>query len=228
MRVLVVEDDASLLRIVRDVFEGEGFTTDGIENGDDGWYWAEKAVHDLIVLDVMLPGMNGIDIVRKLRVKNKEIPVIILTAKDAVEDLVAGLDAGADDYVTKPFAVSELLARTRAVLRRKGTIGQEGELKAGSIRLVPADRSAFVGDASLNLTVKEYEMLECFLCNKDRIITRDQIFERVWGFDSSSELTAVDVYVHHLRKKLASLGADSALRTIRGVGYKFTGESDVQ
>ncbi|MBB6734438.1 response regulator transcription factor [Cohnella zeiphila] len=228
MRVLVVEDDASLLRIVRDVFEGEGFATDGAETGDAGWYWAEQAVHDLIVLDLMLPGMNGLEIVRKLRAKSLDIPVILLTAKDAVEDLVAGLDAGADDYVTKPFAVSELLARTRAVLRRKGTIGQEGELTGGPVRLVPSVRAAFVGDAPLNLTVKEYELLECFLCNKDRIVTRDQIFDRVWGFDSSSGLTAVDVYVHHLRKKLASQGAGSALRTIRGVGYMFTGDSDVR
>lgn len=227
MRVLVVEDDADLLRIVRDVFEDEGFATDGAETGDEGYYLAESCVHDLIVLDVMLPGMNGIEIVKRLRARSVHVPIILLTARDAVEDRVEGLDAGADDYVAKPFAVSELLARARSVLRRRGNMGQEGDLECGPVRLSPPTRSAFVGETPIQLTVKEYELLEYFLCNVGRILTREQIFDRVWGFDSSSGLTAVDVYVHHLRKKLAALGAGTILRTVRGIGYLFSGDQDV-
>lgn len=227
VRVLVVEDDASLLRIICDIFENESFLTDAAETGDEGYCRASQSIYDLIILDVMLPGMSGIEVVKKLRADSVNTPIILVTAKDAVEDRVAGLDAGADDYVTKPFAVSELLARSRAVLRRRGTTEPEGDLSCGPVRLVPSARTAFVSDSPLSLTVKEYEMLEYFLCNKDRILTREQIFDRVWGFDSESGITAVDVYVHHLRKKLAALGAETALRTVRGIGYMFKGEPDV-
>ncbi|UQZ81005.1 Response regulator MprA [Paenibacillus konkukensis] len=221
MRVLIVEDDVSLLAVIRDIFEGESFLTDTAESGDEGYYLAQQVIHDLIVLDVMLPGMSGIEIVRRLRSQGMLVPIILLTAKDAVEDRVSGLDAGADDYLTKPFAVSELMARTRAVLRRRGTIGQEGDLICGPIRLVPGLRDAFNGEIPLHLTATEYALLEFFLCNKDRILTREQIFDRVWGFDSGAATSAIDVYVHHLRKKLAAHGADSLLRTVRGVGYVF-------
>jgi two-component system response regulator CiaR len=227
MRVLVVEDDPSLLKVIRDVFESESFLTDGTETGDEGYYLAQQAIHDLIVLDVMLPGMSGVEIVKKLRSQSMLVPIILLTAKDAVEDRVAGLDAGADDYLTKPFAVSELLARSRAVLRRRGTMGQEGELTCGPIRLVPAARDAFSEETPLNLTATEYELLEFFLCNKDQILTREQIFDRVWGFDSVSATTAVDVYVHHLRKKLAANNAGTFLRTVRGIGFILKGEPNV-
>lgn len=228
MRVLVVEDDLSLLKIIRDIFEDEAFQTDTADSGDDGYYLAQQGIYDLIVLDVMLPGMSGIEIVKKVRAESVPTPIILLTAKDSVEDRVAGLDAGADDYVTKPFAVSELLARTRAVLRRRDPFGQEGDLICGSIRLAPAARAAFCGEAPLNLTAKEYELLEYLLCNQNRILTREQIFDRVWGFDSGSANTAVDVYVHHLRKKLAAHGAGTLLRTVRGIGYLLQGEPHVQ
>lgn len=227
MRVLVIEDDTSLLQIIRNVFESESFLTDGAETGDDGYYWAQQAIHDLIILDVMLPGINGFDIMRKLRAKSILVPIIMLTAKDAVEDRVAGLNAGADDYVTKPFAVSELLARARAVLRRRGTLGQEGELICGPIRLCPAAREAFSGDSPLNLTATEFDLLEYFLCHKDQILTREQIVDRVWGLQSEVAATAVDVYVHHLRKKLFSNGAEALLRTVRGIGYLIKGDADV-
>lgn len=228
MRVLVVEDDTSLLKVICDIFEGEAFLTDAAETGDDGYYLAQQAIYDLIILDIMLPGMNGIEIVAKLRSQAMLVPIILLTAKDAVEDRVAGLDAGADDYLTKPFAVSELLARSRAVLRRRGTIGQEGELICGPLRLAPTTREAFSREAPLHLTATEYQLLEFFLCNKDQILTRDQIFDRIWGFDSGSATTAVDVYVHHLRKKLTANDAGSYLQTVRGIGYIFKGESHVQ
>ncbi|UPK44242.1 response regulator transcription factor [Paenibacillus pabuli] len=223
MRVLIIEDDPSLLRAIRDIFENESFVTDGVETGDEGYYLAEQAIHDLIILDVMLPGLSGVEIVKKLRSQSNRVPIILVTARDAVEDRVAGLDAGADDYVTKPFAVSELMARTRAVLRRHGTLGQEGELVWGPIRLVSATKEAYNGENQLNLTTTEYKLLEFLMCHKDQILTREQIFDRVWGFDSGSATSAVDVYIHHLRKKLAGSDADLSLQTVRGIGYLFKG-----
>lgn len=227
MRVLVVEDEPSLQKVIQDVFESESFQTDCAATGDDGYFLAEQAIYDLIVLDIMLPGMSGIDIVKKLREKAIMTPIILLTAKDSLEDRVAGLDAGADDYIVKPFAVSELLARTRAVLRRQGTIHADGLLVCGPIRLVPALRDAFSGEQALKLTTKEYDLLEFFMCNKEQILTREQILHRIWGFDSDTASSAVDVYVHLLRKKLAACGVESFLQTIRGAGYMFKGEPHV-
>jgi two-component system response regulator CiaR len=226
LRVLVVEDDPSLLKIISEVFEEESFLVDRADNGDDGYFQAEQGIYDLIVLDIMLPGMSGIEVVRNLRKRANPSPVILLTAKDSVEDRVLGLDVGADDYLTKPFAVTELLARARAVLRR-GTIGVEGEMTCGRIRLVPALHDAFSEEHALKLTTKEYDLLEFFLCNKEQILTRDQIFDRVWGFHSGAASGAVDVYVHHLRKKLAAYDCEHYLQTIRGVGYLFKGEAHV-
>jgi DNA-binding response OmpR family regulator len=228
MKILIVEDDVPLLEAIQDIFENEHFDTTGVSSGDEGYYLAEQGSYDLLLLDVMLPGMNGLDIVRRLRAKTISTPIILLTAKDSIEDCVKGLDAGADDYVTKPFAVTVLLARVRAVLRRHGTVDWEGELFCGPIHLIPNERDAFADGQPLKLTAKEYELLEFFLCNKEQILSRDQIFNRLWGFDSDSSSTAVDVYVHHLRKKLAPYGGDHYLRTIRGVGYLFKGDSDVQ
>ncbi|REE66737.1 winged helix family two component transcriptional regulator [Paenibacillus taihuensis] len=227
MRILVVEDDPSLLGIIRGVFESESFQTDTAETGDDGYFMAQQAIYDLIVLDVMLPGMSGVDIVRSLQSSGHSVPIILLTAKDAVKDRVAGLDAGADDYITKPFAVEELLARSRAVLRRRGTLGAEGDLIYGPYRLSPATREAFIGETLLALTSTEFVLLEFMVCNLDRILTREQIFDRVWGFESRAGITAVDVYVHHLRKKLAAAGAEHCIRTIRGIGFMLKGEIDV-
>jgi two-component system response regulator CiaR len=227
MRVLVVEDDPSLQNIIREIFENEAYQADCASNGDDGYFLAEQGIHDLIVLDIMLPGLNGIEIVRKLRKNGNRTPVILLTAKDSLEDRVVGLDAGADDYVTKPFAVLELLARSRAVMRRHGTVSPDGELTCGQIRLVPSLKDAFAGDQAMKLTSKEFELLEFFLCNKEQILTRDQVVDRLWGFESETASSAVDVYVHLLRKKLAAARCDHYLQTIRGVGYLFKGERHV-
>lgn len=228
MKILIVEDDVPLYEAVREIFENESFDTAGATSGDEGYYLADQGSFDLIILDVMLPGMNGLDIVKRLRARQVTTPIILLTAKDSVEDCVRGLDAGADDYVTKPFAVTILLARARAVLRRRGTIDLDGELSCGQIHLVPGQRDAYAGDQPLKLSPKEYELLEFFLCNKEQILSRDQIFERIWGFDSEAASTAVDVYVHHLRKKLAPYGGDLYVKTIRGVGYLFKGDANVQ
>jgi DNA-binding response OmpR family regulator len=223
-----VEDDLPLLEAIKDIFENESFDTTGTSTGDEGYFLAEQGSYDLILLDVMLPGMNGIEIVKRLRAHQVSTPIIMLTAKDSVEDCVKGLDAGADDYVTKPFAVTVLLARVRSVLRRRGTVDLDGKISCGPIHLVSSLRDAYADEQPLKLSPKEYELLEFFLCNKEQILSRDQIFERIWGFDSESASTAVDVYVHLLRKKLAPYGGDLYLKTIRGVGYLFKGDSNVQ
>ncbi|OKP98869.1 response regulator transcription factor [Paenibacillus sp. P46E] len=228
MKILIVEDELPLLDAIIEIYENESFEATGASNGDEGCYLAENGSYDLIVLDIMLPGMNGLQIVKRLREKQVATPIIMLTAKDSVEDSVKGLDAGADDYVTKPFAAALLLARTRAVLRRRGTVNLEGNMTCGEIQLVSSLRDAFAREEALKLTPKEYELLEFLLCNKDQILSREQIFERIWGFDSESASSAVDVYVHHLRKKLAPYGGDLYLKTIRGVGYLLKGEDHVQ
>jgi DNA-binding response OmpR family regulator len=227
VKILIVEDDASLLQVISEWFRSEGFETDTAASGDDGFFLAETGIYDLIILDLMLPGMDGLEVLRQLRRKGVSAPVILLTARDSVRDRVAGLDAGADDYVTKPFAASELLARARAVLRRNGTVDAGGEMIYGVIRLQPGSREAYAGEQLLKLTGKEYELLEFFLGNKEQIVTREQIFDRIWGFNSGSASSAVDVYVHHLRKKLSQADCGHYLQTVRGIGYIFKGEDNV-
>ncbi|MGO4106641.1 response regulator transcription factor [Paenibacillus sp. YAF4_2] len=227
MRILIVEDDPALLGIISKLFESENYSTDVAATGNEGLFLAEQGIHDLIVLDIMLPGMDGIEIVRQLRAKSNPIPIIMLTARGSLDDRVNGLNAGADDYLPKPFALAELLARARAVLRRKGAISKEGEIICGPVKLLSSVRDVIVGDQPLKLTVKEYELLEFLLCHQDRILTREQIFDRIWGFDSEAAISAVDVYVHHLRKKLSSHGAENLIQTVRGTGYMIKGGSDV-
>ncbi|BCJ85158.1 response regulator transcription factor [Effusibacillus dendaii] len=219
MRILVVEDDIDLLEAIVSLLEDESYQVDQASAGDEGYLLAEQGIYDLLVLDIMLPGMDGLSIIRQLRKKGILTPALFLTAKDSVEDRVRGLDAGADDYIVKPFVISELLARIRALLRRGGKMGTEGQLEYGPISLRPHLHDGYVGEEPLKLTVKEYDLLEFLLRNREQIVTREQIFDRVWGFDSEATSTVVDVYVHHLRKKLAVYNCDHFVQTIRGVGY---------
>jgi two-component system response regulator CiaR len=224
MRILAVEDDRSLLQAITDVLKEEGYQVDCADRGDEGYLLAEKGIHDLLVLDIMMPGLDGLSMVKKLRAKGNQTPVLFLTARDSVEARVQGLDAGADDYLVKPFAVEELLARTRALLRRNGKIGMEGELVYGPISLKPNEHDGYVENHPLKLTSKEYELLKYFLHNREQILTREQIFDRVWGIDSEANYGIVDLYVHYLRKKLADYGCDHYIRTIRNVGYILKGK----
>ncbi|TVY07035.1 response regulator transcription factor [Paenibacillus cremeus] len=227
MKVLVVEDDLSLLSAIQEIFQNEAFVADVASTGDEGYIKAEQSTYDLIILDVMLPGMDGLEIVRRLRKNKISTPIILVTAKDSVEDCVKGLDAGADDYVIKPFAVSILLARARGALRKYGTLVHKGKLSCGLLRLDPSLRDAMAGEKSLELSAKEYDLLEFFVCNQEQILTREQISDQIWGFDSDFASSAVDDYVHHLRKKLELYGVDEYLRTIRGVGYLFKEELNI-
>jgi two-component system response regulator CiaR len=219
MRVLVVEDDRDLRRAVVTMLAEEMYAVDEAEAGDVGLFLAESGSYDLVVLDVMLPLMDGFAVTRELRRRGVSTPILLLTAKDAVEDRVRGLDAGADDYLTKPFAMEELLARARALLRRQGRVTPDGEMRYGRLSLRAQAFDGFVDDQPLKLTQKEYKLLEYLLRNREQIVTREQIFDRVWGFDVEANLSVVDVYLHYVRKKLAAHGCDRLIRTIRGVGY---------
>jgi two-component system response regulator CiaR len=226
MRILAVEDERSLLQAISGVLTEEGYQVDCSERGDEGLMLAERGIYDLLVLDIMMPGLDGLSMVKRLRAKGNRTPVLFLTAKDSVEARVEGLDAGADDYLVKPFAVEELLARTRALLRRNGKIGREGELTYGPIVLKVHEHDGYVGPHPLKLTSKEYDLLKYFLHNREQILTRDQIFDRVWGIDSEANYGIVDLYVHYLRKKLAEHGCDHFIRTIRNVGYILKGKKE--
>lgn len=225
MRILVVEDDLSLLKIIRAVLEDESFEVDEAITGDEGLMMAVLGIHDLFILDIMLPNMSGLTLLKKIRAKSVTTPTLFLTAKDSVEAKVKGLDAGADDYLVKPFAVEELLARIRSLLRRAGKLEAEGQLKYGPITLSFHERDGYVGENNLNLTTKEYELLQYLVQNREQILTRDQIFNRVWGVDSDTGDSVVDLYIHYLRKKLSTFHVDQLIRTVRGAGYMLKEET---
>lgn len=217
MLILAVEDEQALLQAIAGVLTDEGYQVDTAERGDDGLLLAQRGIYDLLVLDIMMPGMDGLTLVKTLRAKGIMTPVLFLTAKDSVQARVEGLDAGADDYLVKPFATEELTARARALLRRHGKTGAEGEMAYGPIALKINEYDGFVDDEPMKLTTKEYELLKYFLQNREQILTRQQIFDRVWGIDSDANYGVVDLYVHYLRKKLGP--HEGLIRTIRNVGY---------
>jgi len=218
MKILVVEDDELLRSGITSVLIEEGYSVDDTGHGDEGLFLAEQAIYDLLVLDIMLPGLSGLEIVKQLRIKTISVPILFLTAKDSIEDRVTGLNIGADDYLVKPFAVAELLARIKALLRRQGG-GLEELLAYKNISLNPKLQEAYYESEAMGLTAKEYELLEYLVVNYERILTREQIFDRLWGYESESSYGIVDVYVHHIRKKMVVTHCDHFIRTIRGVGY---------
>lgn len=224
MRILVVEDDHPLRRIIATILEDEQYEVEQAENGEEGYFLALATEYDLLILDVMLPKMDGFSVLDKLRREGRSTPTLILTAKDRVEDKVRGLDLGADDYLVKPFATQELLARVRSLLRRSGKLGREGKLMYGPLVLDTNQHEGSIHDEILKLTIKEYELLVYLVQNKEQIITRDQILERVWGMESETTDSIVDLYIHYLRKKLTPFGYDHLIRTVRGVGYMLKEE----
>ncbi|PLS03772.1 response regulator transcription factor [Neobacillus cucumis] len=219
MRVLVVEDDMPLRRILSTILEDEQYEVDQADNGEDGYFMASSYEYDLITLDIMLPKMDGFSLIKKLRSEGVQTPTLFLTAKDRIEDRVKGLDFGADDYIVKPFATEEFLARVRSLLRRTGKMGFEGKMTYGPILLDTKQHEGFIHHEVLKLTIKEYELLFYLIQNKEQILTRDQIFQRVWGIESETTDAIVDLYIHYLRKKLAPYEYDQLIRTVRGVGY---------
>ncbi|EGO62145.1 response regulator transcription factor [Acetonema longum] len=219
MKILVVEDSEFLCDAMVTVLSAAGFDADQTDDGEEGFFLAEQAVYDLLVLDIMLPGISGIEILKQLRAKGNTVPILMVTAKDCIEDRVRGLNTGADDYMVKPFAVSEFLARVRALLRRKGGGTPQGLLSYKSLVLNPQVKQGYYQSQELWLTVREYELLEFLVLNREQILTKEQIFDRLWGIEAETGLGVVEVYIHFLRKKMSAFGCNKFIRTIRGVGY---------
>jgi heavy metal response regulator len=218
MRILVVEDDRKVASFIRKGLVEEGHAVDVAPEGETGLAMGLDRLHDVIILDVMLPGKPGFQVVRELRQAKVATPVLLLTAREGVEDKVQGLDAGADDYLTKPFAFAELLARVRALLRR-GTAAQAPLLQVSDLTLDPAKRTVKRGGEAISLTNREFALLEYFMRNPGRVLTRTMIAEHVWDYSFDSDTNVIDVYVNYLRKKIDTGKEQKLLHTVRGVGY---------
>ena len=220
MRILVVDDDAAVRDAVRRALQLEGYEVELAGDGAEALGLLEGSGEqaDAVVLDVLMPGLDGLEVCRRLRAGGNAVPVLMLTARDEVSDRVAGLDAGADDYLVKPFALEELLARLRALLRRTGTAPTD-VLRFSDLELDPGTREVSRGGEAIELTRTEFSLLELFLLNPRQVLTRSIIFERVWGYDFGPGSNSLDVYIGYLRRKLEEHGGSRLVQTVRGVGY---------
>ncbi|HET7010519.1 MAG TPA: response regulator transcription factor [Anaerolineales bacterium] len=216
-RILVIEDEDRILQFLRRGLTYEGYRVETAADGPAGLALARESPPDLVILDWMLPGLDGLEVCRRLRAGG-DVPILMLTAKEAVSDRVEGLDAGADDYLVKPFEFDELLARIRALLRRAHPEAAD-VLAFNDLRLDTGTHQAFRGDRLVELTAKEYELLELFMRNPRQVLTREVIFDRVWGYDFGGESNIIEVYVRYLRQKTEAGGETRLIHTVRGVGY---------
>jgi DNA-binding response OmpR family regulator len=222
MRILVVEDEQRIARFLKQGLEEESYAVDIAIDGPAALDWVAGAAYDLILLDVMLPGLTGFEVCRILRERGVAAPILMLTARDDIDDRVTGLDAGADDYLPKPFAFKELLARIRALVRRKSTSTRTSTvLELADLQLNTISHRAKRGEREIELTAKEYALLEHFLRHPRRPLSRTTIREAIWGYDYYGASNVVDVYVRHLRQKLETDGKPPLIHTVRGVGYKI-------
>jgi two-component system, OmpR family, response regulator MprA len=219
-RILVVDDDPRMLNLLRRGLTYAGYLVDVASDGEEALGIARGQQLDFVVLDVMLPGIDGVEVCRRLRAADRELPILLLTAKTGVSDRVGGLDAGADDYLPKPFDFEELLARIRALLRRTLS-DREGILRFANLSLNPATRDVERGGRPVELTTREFELLECFLRHPRQVLSRDQIFGEVWGSDYLGETNLIDVQIKRLRDKLEVEGQSRLIHTIRGAGYSL-------
>ncbi|MFP4436211.1 MAG: response regulator transcription factor [Chloroflexaceae bacterium] len=217
-RILIIEDEAEIAGYLRRGLTFEGFTVEIAADGPAGLAAARENPPDLLVLDLMLPGLDGLEVARRLRAVS-EVPIIILTARDAIPDRVAGLESGADDYLVKPFAFEELLARIRVRLRRNQSAQQTDVLRYANLTMDTAARDVRIGERRVDLTAKEYELLELFMRHPQQVMTREVIYDRVWGYDFGGESNIIEVYVRYLRQKLEASGEPRLIQTVRGVGY---------
>ncbi|HSF61112.1 MAG TPA: response regulator transcription factor [Gaiellaceae bacterium] len=226
MRVLIVEDELRMASLIRRGLAQEGLSVDVAMSGEEALWMAPATQYDAIVLDVMLPGISGFETCRRLRTSGVWAPVLMLTARDSVEDRVAGLDMGADDYVVKPFAFAELLARLRALVRR-GDPERPSVLEAGELRLDPATRRVWRGDTEIKLSSKEFAVLETFMRRPDEVLTRLHLLEHAWDFAYDNKSNIVDVYIRHLRRKIDRPFGRASLETVRGAGYRLRTDDGV-
>ena len=218
MRILVVEDDKKVAGFIKKGLEEETYAIDVAYDGEDGLYLGSEGQYDLIILDIMLPKIDGLEILSQLRDQGRDTPILLLTAKDAVDDRVAGLNKGADDYLTKPFAFSELLARVRVLLRR-GKAEVKTTLQISDLTLDLVSHNVNRGGDEIELTGKEYSLLEYFMRNQEKVLTRTMIAEHVWDYNFDTFTNVIDVYINHLRKKIDKGRESKLLHTLRGVGY---------
>lgn len=218
MRILLVEDEVPLSQAISEILKKNGFPTDAAYDGRAGLEYAMSGVYDLVILDIMMPKMNGIEVLKALRAAKNAVPVLMLTARDEVEDKVNGLDSGADDYMTKPFATDELLARIRALTRRRGDVVDE-DLTFGDLTLRTKRYELVSGENTVKVSQKEYQILETLFYNPEQILTKERLIEKIWGGDSEAEYNNVEVYISFLRKKMQFLGTKVEIKTIRGAGY---------
>ncbi len=219
-RILVVDDDPQILSLMKRGLSFAGYTAELAETGEQALALALERPPSLVILDVMLPGLDGVEVCRRLRAGDRDLPILMLTAKGRVPDRIEGLDAGADDYLIKPFAFDELLARIRALLRR-ANVPEDPRLRIADLTLDPATREVERGERRIDLTTKEFEMLEFFLRHPRQVLSRELIFERVWGSDFLGGSNLIDVHVMRLRDKLEAGGEARLIHTIRGAGYSL-------
>ena len=219
MRILVVEDEQHLSEALGHILKKNNYTADCVFNGEDGLDYALSDIYDVIILDIMLPKMDGLSVLREMRNEGIETPVILLTAKGEIADKVKGLDCGADDYLAKPFNTEELLARIRALGRRQGNVSPDNSLVFGDLILNPSSLTVSCGDKAVSLTLKESELLEFLIRHGEMVSPKEQIIEKLWGYDSDAEANHVEVYISFLRKKLSHVGSIVKINTVRGIGY---------
>ncbi len=220
MRILVVEDEKRLAKALGEILTREKYMVDVVYDGQDGFDYAMEDIYDAIVLDVMLPYMDGFTVAKKLREEKIETPIIMLTAKDSVSDKISGLDFGADDYMTKPFVPEELLARIRAVTRRKGEVVMD-KLKLGDLSLDLESGTLYRNEKSVRLNFKEFEIMKLFMTNEGSTYSKEDLITKVWGYDSDATDNNVEAYISFLRKKLAHIGSSMKIEAIRKVGYRL-------
>lgn len=219
MRILLVEDEKHLAEAISQILKKNNYTVDMVHDGEDGLDYALSDIYDLILLDIMLPKLNGIEVLKEIRKEGISVPVLMLTAKGEISDRVTGLDSGADDYLPKPFATEELLARIRALSRRKGEVPTTDDLEFGDITLTPSTLMLTKGATEIKLTLRECELMEFLILRKGLIASKEMIIDKLWGFDSEAEHNNVEVYISFLRKKLSFLKSNVVIATTRGVGY---------
>lgn len=226
MRVLIVEDEANIATYIKRGLEEQGFAVDSAFTGQDALAWGRTVTFDLIILDIMLPGVDGITVCRTLRKQGVDTPILMLTARDAVDDRVMGLDAGADDYLVKPFAMKELAARCRALMRRGLDAPRQTVLQMADLSVDTLARRVKRGEKNIELTTKEYAILECLLREPDRVLSRTQIAEHVWNYDVYHESNVVDVYIRNLRRKIDDAFPVKLIHTVRGAGYRLSAQGE--
>lgn len=222
MKILVVEDEIALAEALSEILKRNKYNVDAVYDGDDGLSYAMTGIYDCIILDIMLPKMNGIDVLRILRRKHISTPVLLLTAKSEVEDKINGLDSGADDFLTKPFITGELLARVRALTRRKGEVITD-QFTFGDVVLNKTTFSLSREGQFVKLSLKEFQIMEMLIANPRQLIPKERFIEKIWGYESDIEYNNVEVYISFLRKKLSAIESTVTIRTARGVGYFLEG-----